>query len=355
MSAVALVSFRTSALAWADAAEDQRLFRRVTSAVLAITAVLCLMLLLSPAPKPDRSQAQALPAPMAKMLLEHVQPLEPIAPKVQPEPKADATPEATPAKDSKPVPVKADLRPKNARANDEPKPVAVLDAREPVDNKPVVSEVDTARRRVASLGLLAAKDDIAQVRGGNVAVQIKTDIRQGSGVGGGTASGVGSEPGSLARSMITANGSGGSGGYGGTGTFSRNIKGGGLAGRATTVVEDPVARAGSANVGDATKPGNKAKPTRSPEDVGLVMARIKAALNAIYERALREDPTLEGGKVVVEMKIAPTGEVVPRLVSSDLHAPALESKLLARIRIFDFGAKDVSEMVERRQFDFVPS
>lgn len=358
MSTIALVSFRTSALAWSDAAEDQRLFRRVTSAVLAITTVMCVMLLLSPAPKPDRSQAQALPAPMAKMLLEHVTPPEPITPKVQPEPKPDASPEATPTKDNKPAPVKAEPSRRSARTNDEAKPAAVLDAREPVDNKPVVSEVDTARRRVASLGLLAAKDDIAQVRGANVAVQIKTDIRQGSGVGGGAATGGGAEPGALARSMITSNGTGGSGsGYAvATGPVSRNISGGGLASRATTVVEDPAARAAANNnAGGTVKRGASGKPTRPLEDVRLVFERNKGAIYSIYNRALREDPTLQG-KVVVELKIAPTGEVLAcRVVSSDLHSPELEAKLMARIRQFDFGGKDVDQMVVNWPLDFLPS
>jgi TonB family protein len=71
--------------------------------------------------------------------------------------------------------------------------------------------------------------------------------------------------------------------------------------------------------------------------------------------ALREDPALQG-KVVVELKIAPSGGVVDcRVVSSELHASELESKLLARIRQFDFGAKDVDTMVVTRPVDFLPS
>ena len=353
MSAVALVSFRTSALAWADAAEDQRLFRRVTSAVLVITTVLCFALLLSPAPKPDRSQPVALPAPMAKMLLEHKPEPIPVEPKS--EPQVDVAPEKAQAKDSKPEPVKAEASRKPVR--EAAKPAAVLDARESVDNKPVVSEVDTARRRVASLGLLAAKDDIAQVRGANVAVQIKTDIRQGSGVGGATASGGGAEPGSLARSMITSSGTGSGGNYTvATGTGSRTISGGGLAGRTTTVVEDAGARAAASNTaGGAVKRGASGKPTRPLEDVRLVFERNKGAIYSIYNRALREDPTLQG-KVVVELKIAPTGEVLAcRVVSSDLHSPELEAKLVARIRQFDFGGKEVDQMVVNWPLDFLPS
>ncbi len=62
------------------------------------------------------------------------------------------------------------------------------------------------------------------------------------------------------------------------------------------------------------------------------------------------------GKVTVELKIAPTGEVLNcRVLSSDLHAPELEAKLMARIRQFDFGAKDVDQMVVSWPLDFLPS
>ena len=83
--------------------------------------------------------------------------------------------------------------------------------------------------------------------------------------------------------------------------------------------------------------------------------RNKGAIYAIYNRALRDDPALQG-KVVLELKIAPSGSVVDcKVVSSELHMPELESKLLARIRTFDFGAKDVNEMVVTWPLDFLPS
>ena len=83
------------------------------------------------------------------------------------------------------------------------------------------------------------------------------------------------------------------------------------------------------------------KASRSIEEIKLVFERNKGAIYAIYNRALRDEPALQG-KVVLELKIAPSGEVVDcRIVSSELKRRELESKLLARIRQFDFGAKDV--------------
>ena len=51
------------------------------------------------------------------------------------------------------------------------------------------------------------------------------------------------------------------------------------------------------------------KASRSIEEIKLVFERNKGAIYAIYNRALREEPSLQG-KVVLELKIAPSGEVV---------------------------------------------
>ena len=107
--------------------------------------------------------------------------------------------------------------------------------------------------------------------------------------------------------------------------------------------------------GGTLQRGGSGKASRSIEEIKLVFERNKGAIYAIYNRALRDDPALQG-KVVLELKIAPSGEVVDcRIVSSELKAAELERKLLARIRQFDFGAKDVEQMVVTWPVDFLPS
>jgi len=101
--------------------------------------------------------------------------------------------------------------------------------------------------------------------------------------------------------------------------------------------------------------GNSGKATRSLEEVRLVLERAKGALYAIYNRALREDASLQG-KVVIELTIAPNGSVTAcRFVSSELKAPELEQKLLARFRSLDFKAEDVDTLVTTYPIDFLPS
>ena len=245
----------------------------------------------------------------------------------------------------------------------------VPEARVPVPNKPP-GEIEGARRKAAGVGLLAMKDQLAEIRGAPVAVQMNQDIKAGPGVGSGVGAGVGAgnEQGIPVRSLITSNATNGSGGIN-TAAYSRNTGGGGLAGRATTLVEGVAGGGGGGGAGgggvkgDGTgagrggslHKGGSGKASRSIEEIKLVFERNKGAIYAIYNRALREDPSLQG-KVVVELKIAPSGEVVDvKVLSSELKASELERKLLARIRQFDFGTKDVDVMVVSWPVDFLPS
>ena len=83
--------------------------------------------------------------------------------------------------------------------------------------------------------------------------------------------------------------------------------------------------------------------------------RNKGSIYTLYNRALREDPRLQG-KLVLKLTIAPAGQVLEcQIISSELRAPELERKLLTRIKQFDFGAKDVDTMVVTYPIDFLPS
>ncbi|HET8869198.1 MAG TPA: AgmX/PglI C-terminal domain-containing protein [Aquabacterium sp.] len=352
------MSFRSSALAWTDAPDDTRLFRRVTAAVLGVTAALCVTLLMSPVRKVEPGPAQTLPTPMAKLLLEHTPPPLPEMPKAElqrpsetkPETKAEAEPPRTKAKQQE----RAEPAKHAPVAQEAAHPAAVVTGGTPGDQR---SSVEAARKRVAGLGLLAASEDIAQVRSES-SVTLRTDIRQG-GVGSGGAAAVGgaaaNDSGSVARAMITTNSSGGSSSVS-TAPVTRAIGGGGgLTPRATTVVEDNSARVAAAAAAKRTAAINSVKPKRSSEDIRQVLSRNKGALDAIFNRAARQDPSLQG-KVVFEITIAPSGEVLSCKVSfTDLHSPEVEAKLVARIRMIDFGAKDVDVTMDKVSYDFLPS
>jgi TonB family protein len=251
------------------------------------------------------------------------------------------------------------------KAEAKPQPVTkpVVEARVPEPDKAPGEKLAAARKKASGVGLLAMKDELADLRGAPMAVQLNQNIKQGPGVGASVGAGVGSGsgPGVPVRSMITSNASRGSGGIN-TAGYSRDTGGGGLAGRATTLVEGVAGGGGGGGAGGANasrggtvQRGNSGKAARSVEEIKLVFERNKGAIYAIYNRALREDPSLQG-KVVLSLTIAPSGEVQDcKVVSSELKAPELERKLLARIRQFDFGAKDVDQLTITWPVDFLPS
>jgi len=96
---------------------------------------------------------------------------------------------------------------------------------------------------------------------------------------------------------------------------------------------------------------------RGLEDIQLGFDRSKSSLNAIFSRAARETVGMGAGRIVVSLSIAPDGSVTRcELVSSSFANPALEQKLLARIRLMNFGAKDVPLFTyPNYPIDFLPT
>jgi periplasmic protein TonB len=350
MSAALAVSFRQPVLPWALSADDERRFKRIAGRVLGVALLVALVMPWIPRPQEA--------VPIAKLLLER--------PAVPPAPPPKPVIEKSDVLVPKPEAKAPEAPPKAAVPKDKQPPVP--EARNPIAGKPPGE--DAARKKASGVGLLAMKNEIAEMTGAPVAVQLKADIKPGPGVGTGVGVGVGAgtEAGIPVRAMITAAAGKGSGGIN-TAAYSRDTGGGGLAGRATTLVEGVAGGGGGggpgggggnggtpvANAGGTVSKGGSGKASRSLEEVRLVFDRNKGSIYAIYNRALRDDPALQG-KVVLELKIAPSGAVTDvRIVSSELKADEMEKKLLARVRQFDFGAKDVADMVVTYPVDFLPS
>ena len=105
----------------------------------------------------------------------------------------------------------------------------------------------------------------------------------------------------------------------------------------------------------ASSKGGSGKPSRSQEEIALVFDRNKGAIYALYGRALRDMPDLQG-KLVLEFTIAPSGEVTEcHVVSSELKNPELERKIVARVKLFRFEAKDVATITTTKPIEFVPT
>jgi TonB family protein len=107
--------------------------------------------------------------------------------------------------------------------------------------------------------------------------------------------------------------------------------------------------------GRVQRTGSSGKPSRAREEVEIVFDKNKGALYALYGRALRDKPELQG-KVVIEFKIEPSGEISAcRVVSSELNDPELEKKIIARVRLIRFKPMDVEPLVVSKPIDFFPA
>jgi TonB family protein len=107
--------------------------------------------------------------------------------------------------------------------------------------------------------------------------------------------------------------------------------------------------------GRVQRTGTSGKGSRAREEVEIVFDRNRGALDALYGRALRDQPELQG-KIVLEFTIAPSGEVTMcRVVSSELKDPELEKKIVARVRLFKFKPADVEPLTVSKPVEFFPA
>jgi hypothetical protein len=111
---------------------------------------------------------------------------------------------------------------------------------------------------------------------------------------------------------------------------------------------------GSGPGGGGGKHGSSVAGGRDMESIRRVFEQHKGAIHAIYNRALRMDPEIRG-KYVFHIVIEPNGAISKiALISSELGDNELEKKLLARIRVIDFGPDDVVATPVNYKFDFLP-
>jgi TonB family protein len=156
----------------------------------------------------------------------------------------------------------------------------------------------------------------------------------------------------VSRNIISSKVGGTSGGISGPTSSGLAAGSGSLRGFDRTQVKDPNMGTGGQA---ATRGGGSGKASRSADEIALVFTKNKGAIDAMYARALRDNPALQG-KVVLELTIAPSGDITAaRIVSSELNDKEFESKLLARIRLFKFDAKDVAMLTATKPIDFFPA
>ena len=316
----AVVLYRVYDLPWTSGAEEQGRFRKITRMTLAALLALAVVMSFLPVPKPAPDQVQEVPKRLARLVVERKTPPPPPPPVVR---------EETP-----PQPQKVAEQPKpEPKVEKPPEPV------KPVDRKA------EARERAQKAGVLQFAQQLSALRN-------NADLTAGRLERAATAAGPGTEP-VNERSLITSRVGAASGGIN-TARLSRNTGGSGLGGRETTVVESPVEGFAEAG-GAAQRSGDSNKASRSREEIERVFDANKGRIFTLYNRALRENPALQG-KVVLRLTIAPDGKVTfCEVVSSELNAPDLEKALVQRVLQFQFEPRDVESVTTTKPIDFFPA
>jgi len=311
---VDLPFYREYELPWSSDTNQDRKFRRLLGITFLVVLLLGLIWPFLPTPERDPNEIEEIPPRIAQLLLEE-EPLPPPPPPKEEEPEPDV---------------------------DEPEPEEVVETEpEPVP-EPEVDLTEVAREQ-AQAALMPFAADLADLVDQELLDKVADDRELSASVG---------EAVRNERSMITSKVGTASSGIN-TAAMSRNTGGSGIAGRSTTQVKSPVAGIGPA--GGASRTGTSGKASRSREEIELVFDKNKGAIFALYNRALRGDPSLEG-KVVLRLTIAPNGQVTScEVISSDLGDPDLENKLVQRIKLFLFEAKDVEAITTTKPIDFFPA
>jgi protein TonB len=229
-------------------------------------------------------------------------------------------------------------------------------ADEKPSQRPDLDRTQQARKKAAQAGLLPFVDQLADLRDN---FEVTPDKLQTPANAAGTVDG----PPRAERSLITSKAGAASGGVN-TASVSRGFGygTGNLDGHGTTQMQVPFGGSGSGSalrgsgIADGvSRSGSGKKLSRSREEIELVFDRNKSAIYALYNRALRENPALMG-KVVMQLTIAPSGEVTDcRIVSSELGDAELERKLVARVKMFRFEDKDVEAITTTKPIEFFPA
>lgn len=295
--------YRSFELPWETDPEEQRRFRRYLLIGLGLVLLFGLVLPLIHLPKPAAGE-EPVPPRLAR-LMEQERPKPPPPKPVEP-PKEKPKPEAKPSN--------------------------------------VPKAVDTRKKMENSAAMRAIKDELADLRD-----QLDTKELQNRQLTAAVGQDVRSE-----RSLIASKvGTGSSGIVTASASRGFGSGAGALSDHNTTAVSSRIAAETAQN--RVTRTGSSGKAARSQEEIELVFDRNKGAIYALYSRALRDRADLQG-KVVLQLTITPAGEVTDcRVLSSELGDDDLEKKIVARVRLFRFEARDVEAITARKTIEFFPN
>jgi protein TonB len=309
---------------WLDDRED-RFFRRLSIIMLLLFVAIGVVLNTVQLPEVIQKNLVDVSPRLAKLILEKQ--------KIKPPPKPKA-----------PIPEKE----KQAEKKKEPpKPEKKKEVKKEVKKEP---KKENAREVAKKSGLIALSDELDDLREIFDLGDVPTSPQQTTG---NKAVKIAS-----AGALLSSSATQSSGGIQ-TDTLNRNLKTSELEQRQTTSVQSKIDTSNDQLARASTTQKSQSKGTssgrRSTEEIERVFQKNKSGIFNIYNRALRKNPSLEG-KVVVELTIAPGGEVIRvNILSSELDDEKLERKLVLKIKRFKFSKANVAEITVTYPIEFLPS
>lgn len=303
--------YRQYELPWSPTAEVEQRFRKVVRNSLIVFVALGLVIPFLPTPEQQKFKTPALPDRVVKLVLEQRKPPPPPPKAIEPEKKIE-----------------------------EPKPIEKPEVKP--EPKPQPDRTEQARKQAAKA--LTVFDELAALRDNSAAERAQQTQTLTNAVAAARSE----------RNMITSAAGKSSGGINNA-ALSRGYGGstGDLAGHNTTQVTTTIGASDPRT--DVQRTSGSKKGKRDGSEVAQVLDSNKSVIFALYTRALRDNPDLQG-KVVLKLVIAPTGEVLScDVVSSELNNPELEAKLKARIKLIRFPVQDVETLTVTHPIEFFPA
>lgn len=307
-----VVTYSNLALDWEPEHKRDSFFNRLTIVVVILSIIFGFVMASINLPKEERKARTVVPERVAKFILQKEKPK---VIKVKPAPK---------------------LKP--------PQQIVKRIKKDIKSNKPLTKVQKSARKKAESSGLLALNKELSDLMDtSSINAMVGKRVRNNSSAM--TAV-------TVNKNILTENASKGSGGVSKDKYVTHVSK------TVLTQSEKLAFRQSLTSTGEL-KGKNHTTPrgdnVRSEEDVIYVMDQNKSQLHSIYRRARRSHPGLKG-KIVLEITIAPSGKVLNvRVKSSELNDPKLESRLVARIKQFDFGSSSVEPVTVTFPIEFLPS
>jgi protein TonB len=325
-------------LPWSSGGDDAR-FKKILIISMVVFLAFAIPITLMKLPELTRKEKAELPPQLARVMLEK-QELPP-PPIIEPPKVEEKKPEEKKPVEKPPIEKAVEKKPVTTNM---PKPVdrpANMDSR---------SEVIANAKAQAQAQISTFKDDLMEMRETLQTSAVETASA--------TVSNTAGQATQVDRSMINSGQTKGSGGINVGAYASRDTGGVALSGRETTKVKSGLAEASKKATGATGSGGGNSDgaggAARSEEDMRKVMEQHKSSIFSIYNRALRDNAALQG-KVKFKIVIDPSGQVVEVSIEfSELKEPALEAKLISKLKSISFPSAAVLRTTFYQTLDFLP-